>query len=62
MCPIDFEKYEKDKEELENELLVKMEERNQKKEIEIDDKFTVVYGHLNKILIKEGEIVNPLKE
>lgn len=36
MCSIDFEKYEKDKEELENELLAKMEERNQKKEIEID--------------------------
>ena len=36
MCSIDFKKYEKDKEELEKELLAKMEERNQKKEIEID--------------------------
>ena len=128
MCSIDFKKYEKDKEELEKELLAKMEERNQKKEIEIDfdlvlvgedwiwptkserisntygekenrrfsdhiniagevgdevyavadgvikevgfhaengyyveleinEQFTVVYGHLNEILIKEGEVV-----
>lgn len=128
MCSIDFEKYEKDKEELEKELLEKMEEMNKIKEIEIDfdlvlvgedwiwptkseiisniygekengkfsdhiniagdigdevyavadgiikevgfdaengyyvelkvgEEFIVVYGHLNEILVKEGEIV-----